>query len=186
MKQQMNEDGFVIVYSLMLTVVLMVLGVSGIGTSIFESKMAKNNALHKQTFYEADGGTEVGIRLLAENMKCIGGFGSTFISAGIGAGQIHLDPTRKEFWITNNLLDDPGLPDPAITDINDVHYKDFWYDSEHGTNYLRINGKTTLTLGSAIQMSPGYEGRGRGIGTDGAELECAINSLIQGMLNSET
>ncbi len=184
---QLGENGFILVYVLMLMVVLMFLGVSGISTSIFESKMAGNNAVHKQTFHEADGGTEVGIRLLAENMNCMlqGGFSPTSVSSGIGDG-IHFDATRQEFWITNNLLDDPGLPDPAITTTTNAKYKDFWYSTAYGTNYLRINGKTKLTIGTAIQMSAGYEGRGRGVGTDGAYLVFDINSLHLGERNSET
>lgn len=188
MKQQTNEDGFILVYVLILVVVLMILGVSGIGTSIFESQMAGNNALHKQTFYESDGGTEVGIRLIAENMKCIGGFTPTADADNvvtIGNG-ISLHSSRNEFWITNNILVDPGLPDPAITDTTNADFRDFWYDTAYGTNSLRINGKTRLTEGAAIQMSAGYEGRGRGVGTDGAYLEFDINSLHQGARNSET
>jgi hypothetical protein len=184
-RQQASEDGFVLVYVLMLMVVLMILGVSGIGTSIFETKMASNNALHKQTFYEADGGTEVGIRLVAENMKCIGGFSSASMTSGIGDG-INVVSGRHEFWITNNLLVDPGLPDPFLTDTTSTKHRDFWYNTEHGTNHLRINSKTKLTTGAAIQMSAGYEGRGRGVGTDGAYLKFDINSLHQGTRNNQS
>ena len=93
---------------------------------------------------------------------------------------------KSKFWMTNNELENPGLPDPSVTVTTDSKYKDFWYNTAYGTNYLRINGKTKLTLGAAIQMSAGYEGRGRGVGTDGAYLEFDINSLHQGTRNSES
>ncbi len=69
-----DEEGFILVWALLLLVVVSLLGTAGISTSIFETKMAANEALHKQTFYQADGGTENGIGLLKDNITCITGF----------------------------------------------------------------------------------------------------------------
>ena len=69
-----DEQGFILVWALLLMVVVTLLGVSGISTSIFETKMAANEALHKQAFYQADGGTENSIALLKHNITCISGF----------------------------------------------------------------------------------------------------------------
>ncbi len=192
-RQHTQEDGFVLVFVLMLMVVLMLLGVSGIGTSIFESKMTGNNALHKQTFYEADGGTEVGISLIGQNMNCQdqGGFDASSGINTIGAGQVKFHDSRSNFYVTNNELQDPGLSDPTMvladyTGTIPETTPDFIYNTEHGINYLRINSRNEMIKGNAFQASAGYEGRGRGSGTDGAYLVFGINSLHLGARNSET
>ena len=72
-----SEEGFVLVFTLLLLVVLMLLGVSAINTSVFESTMSVNDALYKRAFYQADGGTEIGLKLTYDNAICTqvnGGF----------------------------------------------------------------------------------------------------------------
>ncbi len=53
MKQHSNlgQQGFILVWALLLMIVVTLLGVAGISTSIFEERMAANEALHQQIFF---------------------------------------------------------------------------------------------------------------------------------------
>lgn len=86
-KTGQGEEGFVLVWALLLIVVLVLLGTFGISTSIFESKMAANDALHKQAFYQADGGTEVGLDMVRQNINCISGFALSSFKITGGGGR---------------------------------------------------------------------------------------------------
>ena len=186
-KTGQGEEGFVLVWSLLLMVVLLLLGTSGIGTSIFETQMAANSALHKQVFYQADGGTEVGLDLLKQNINCISGFASASFGSDTtadpytgGDGGIHLNNGKENFWVRNNILNDI----PAASDTNRDLFYPFNYPAGAPHTNVRINGRTKLTTGAAIEMTAGYEGRGKSIGQDGAGLVYDINAQYMGVRNS--
>lgn len=178
------------VWSLLLLIVVTLLGVAGISTSIFEERMAANEALHKQSFYEADGGSDNALALLVNNINCIGGFGTTsptfddgtttgfVIDAGIGIAE-----ASRNFWVSNNVLGDIGMP-------TDSDYDFVYPSSAAGTDdprtLGRINGQTRLMTGAALQMLAGYEGKGKGIGSDGAFLEYDLKVEHIGTRNSRT
>jgi len=174
-----DERGFVLVWALLLLVVLTLLGVAGISTSIFETKMAANEALHKRAFYQADGGTQNAISLLGHNITCISGFTKTL------DGGIVMKTGSENFWISNNDLNEI----PMASDTN----RDFYYPSNAGavgtdlphTNG-RINGNIKMMAGASIQQLAGYEGKGKGIGADGAYLVFDIKIERVGERNSRS
>lgn len=173
-----DDQGFILVWALLLMVVVTLLGVSGVSTSIFETKMAANEALHSQTFYQADGGTENGIALLKHNISCISGFTQTL------DGDIKMKTGSENFWLSNNDTD-------GINMASDSNY-DFYYPSNYVLNsgtprtMGRINGIVKMQAGASLQQLAGYEGKGKGIGADGAFLTFEINIERIGERNSRT
>ena len=169
------------VWSLLLLIVVTLLGAAGISTSIFEEQMAANEALHKQAFYEADGGSENGLALLINNINCIRGFSSSGSGVTVD-GDIFVDEGSINFWLSNNEVGDIDLP-------TDSDY-DFKYPSLAGTGTPRtlgrINGQTNLMTGAALQMLAGYEGKGKALGQDGSFLEYDIKVEHIGKRNSRT
>ncbi|MFC1831924.1 PilX N-terminal domain-containing pilus assembly protein [Thermodesulfobacteriota bacterium] len=162
-----NEQGYIMVWALLLLIVVTLLGVAGISTSIFEERMAANEALHKQTFYQADGGTEVGLGLLIHNINCISGFSATDLD-----GNITMNSTSSNFWLTNNQSSGSF---PMVSDTN----WDFQYpSSDNADNMTRvaINGTTQMVAGASLNELAGYEGKGKGVASDGAFLEFEIKS----------
>jgi hypothetical protein len=174
-----NEKGFILVWALLLLVVVMILGVSGISTSIFETKMAANEALHTQAFYQADGGTENGIALLKHNITCISGFSG---SGPVLDGDIKVKGGSENFWLTNNS----NSVVPMASNTN----WDFYYPAASNQVGIhtngRINGSTKLVAGSSLTQLAGYEGKGKSIGADGAFLVYDIKVERVGERNSRS
>jgi hypothetical protein len=178
-KTGQGEEGFVLVWSLLIVVVLVLLGTFGISTSIFESKMAVNSALHKQAFYQADGGTEVGLDLLRQNINCITGFISTsFPTAGGDNGIILTGDVN--FWLNN--FNPAGIA--AASDAN----RDLYYPNDGPAPHtnVRINGLTDLNIGSSQIGLAGYESLGTNIAQGGAGLVFQINAQYVGERNTES
>lgn len=183
-KTGLGEEGFVLVWALLLIVVLVLLGTFGISTSIFESKMAANDALHKQAFYQADGGTEVGLDMLGQNINCINGFKAASFPATGGDGNIAFVGDLN-FWINNNNED--GVS--AASDGN----RDFFYPADYNvpgqppkphTN-VRLNGRFIKDPGGSTIGMGGYEGLGTNIAKSGAGgLLYDINAQYVGIRNS--
>ncbi len=183
-----DEQGFILVWALLLLVVVTLLGASGISTSIFETKMAANEALRKQTFYQADGGTENSISLLQNNINCITGFTKT-LDGGIVLATTATGNTNplgsNNFWLSNN--------DTTEIDMASDTDRDFYYPSSAsapGTTIPhtngRINGSVKMMAGASLQQLAGYEGKGKGIGADGAYLVFDIKLERLGERNSRT
>lgn len=65
-----REQGFALITTLLILLVLTVLGILATNNTTIELRIAGNDRVHKQTFYQADGGTELIERLLYENSIC--------------------------------------------------------------------------------------------------------------------
>lgn len=146
-----NEQGFIMVWALLLLVVVTLLGVAGVTTSIFEEKMAANQALHKQAFYQADGGTENGLAVLKHNINCISGFSG---SSPVLGGDIKIDAGSENLWTNSSTIT------PTVSNTS----RDFYYSSANGqsltppyTNGI-INNLPDPALGSNLPQLGGYEG----------------------------
>jgi hypothetical protein len=161
-----NEGGFILVWALLIMVVLLILGVSGIGTSIFESLMTVNDALHKQSFYQSDGGTQTAGMLIEENVSCPGGFqasmgpGAALIEGNIVVSSLTL--AKNDNTITTSGSGHTGLPiDTPTATLRDAYY---FYDATDPTGKnlprtnIRAGGVATGSPGSSYIMGSGYEG----------------------------
>lgn len=191
-----NEQGFVLVTSLLIMLVLTIIGIAGSRNTSTELLIAGNDRTYKETFFNADGGAEVGQELLEQNLACITGFPSknNFVSpyTDLNGGALvdnFAYVKTIDFWRNFSPTDVPS-------DINDndtygIQNRDIFfpvntYSTSNPHTNLNIAGSTKLTTGSAIQMAAGYEGKGYALGSGGAYLIYDIFSQHLGKNNSES
>ena len=194
-KYRHGEEGFVLVMALLVMLVLSIIGIAANRNTSIELGIAGNDRTFKETFYEADGGTELAAEVIEQNIACLNftdyvlsGYDPAFTVtiADIDSGA-PVDDTgnvvgnQLGFW--GNFLDNDLDMEPR-DDNRDFYYPVYAAGEPH-TNF-RVAGSTKLTTGAAIQMAAGYEGRGKGIGTSGAILVYDINAQHIGKNNSET
>ena len=182
---QEKEDGFILITAMLILLVLTVMGLAVNRNTVTEWRIAMNDRLHKQTFYEADGATQLATEVLEQNIACL-----EFVADGTDQGKvlagaqkmshdINVDENSLGFW--RNYA--PGAM--PSDDSHDFFYPDNYRDGEPHTN-IKVAGKTKLTTGAAIMMAAGYEGPAKGIGVGGATLVFDINVQRMGRDNSES
>jgi hypothetical protein len=180
-----NEQGFVLVTALIIMVLLTIIGIAATNTSVTELQIAGNDRLQKQTFSQADGGTQMGSNLLEENISCPNGFASA-VPLQIGGAQVRI----QNFWTnetepTVSYPEDDGdlIPVPVSPNLPLRHIRIPNNDAVPHTN-LFFFGNSSLSTGNAIQMIAGYEGTGYSAATGGGQLVTNINSQHTGVNNS--
>lgn len=175
-----NESGFVLVASLLILVILVIIGVAATNTSTIELQIAGNEKVHKQTFYQADGGAELGSRLTFENAMCINSEG--FAEDSLGAGVKTIGEIQVEDLSFAAPAGTGSPPDPSDS-VRDASFPND--DTQPHTN-LSIAGNTQATAGSGLQMVAGYEGMGKGSAAGGTHVLYEIFSQHIGVNNSES
>jgi hypothetical protein len=174
-----KDGGFVLVWALLLMVVLLILGISGIGTSVFESMMTANDALHKQAFYQADGGANVASMLIEENVSCPVGFAKNWD----GGTHTMITPAVNQILVQTPILwSNPAFATPAAGVPSDANRDAFFFYNaadNAGTSILPTNlPRTNIKLGGVsvplpggpMEMAAGYEGKGKGLPGGGATI----------------
>jgi len=166
-----DESGFILIAVLVTLMLLVVIGFSATSTTTVEMQIAGNDKVHKRTFYEADGGTEVGGRMIEENVSCPAGFtGTEADGSAIINGIIAVDNKSLTYWKNTTAVD------PSDTSRDLFYPQD--YDPDNGDPHtnITIGGTTKYLAGSAIQMIAGYEGKGKGAAAGGAYIDYDIIS----------
>lgn len=160
-KTMKNERGFVLIVSLLMLVVLMIIGIAATNTTTIELQISGNDKVAKQTFYQADSGTEVGIRVVEDCIE----------SAGFDSNSWYGVTINKTDLYMNNALS-------AGADAS--------FMQGAGTTNLRfVAGATQTTPGSGSQMAAGYEGKGKSSASGGSFKVYDIQSQHQGPANSD-
>lgn len=179
-----NEEGFVLVASLLIMLVLTVLGIAGSRNTSMELLIAGNDRTYKETFYSADGGVEMGAETLEQSLACISGFtakndfvDTTFNGGALLDNLIYVRSDALDLWKNFAPTDEPSDTD------RDLFFPWDAAGDEPHTN-LNIAGDTKMTTGAAIQMLAGYEGKGKGISAGGTYLLYDILSQHMGKNNS--
>lgn len=160
-----NEQGFVLIVSLLMLVVLMIIGIAATNTTTLELQISGNDKVSKQTFYQADGGTQVGAELVEDAIDRSG-----YANDGFTLGTVTVQ--NKDFY----LNDATAVPVPNWASP----------DATMQQTALVFRGATEITPGSAIQMVAGYEGKGKASASGGAVRIYDIWSRHSGEVNSET
>jgi Tfp pilus assembly protein PilX len=163
-----NEEGTVLVASLVILAVLTVVGVIASTSTGIELLIAGNDRWHKMTFYAADGGKEAGIELLEQNITERGFSPGTVGTASIG---------QTHFY--TNVESGSTVPTTSNWDAA------FSYPGGC-SSYITMFGNTGLSTGSALQIASGYEGKGKGLGSGGAFILYSIRSFATGPVESES
>lgn len=163
-----NEQGFVLITSLLMLTVLMIIGIAATNTTTLELQISGNDKAAKQTFYQAEAGTQVGIELVEDGIER-SGYGSDNFSLGTVLIK------NEDFYLNENPT--PATP-PTDTEWNTP-------DVELQRTDLIFKGVTQLAPGSAIQMIAGYEGKGKAAASGGAIRKYDVWSRHSGNNNSE-
>ncbi len=176
-----NEQGYVLVTAMLILVILTLIGISMTNTTVTEIQIAGNDKLQKQSFTQADGGTEAGSNLLEENISCPGGFTGA-VPLQIGSSEI----ITANFWSIETEPTGPYPSDPSLLFPNGIRQiRISTNDAEPHTN-LNFFGNSSLSTGNAIQMLAGYEGTGYSAATGGGQLVTNVDSQHIGLNNSES
>lgn len=190
-----NEDGFVLVAVMLMLLVLAFIGITSTTTSNIELQIAGNDKVYKQTFYAADAGTEVGARMVEENLACPDGFTANVAAdtadtpqvlagSAIINGQIVVERTSVADLTPRDFAKTEASPATISDATRDMYYPQNYNNGPH-TNII-AGGPTSYSAGSAIQMVSGYEGKGKGSAAGGATINYTIISQRSGQNNSSS
>jgi len=194
-QHQGKEEGFILVAALMILLILTIMGIAMNRNTTTEIKVAANDRLHKQTFYEADGGTEFAAEVLEQNIACVifaeNGKGSTWrTNASVGDiildSNIAVDNGSLQLW--QNALGKysaSGNPDYPSDTLRDMWLPPNYMAGTPHTN-ITVEGIADLSAGSSIIFGGGYLGLGRSMASGGVSLEYEIDAQHIGAVNSES
>lgn len=184
-----REQGFVLITVLLILLVLTVLGFMATNNTTTELRIAGNEKTHKQTFYQADGGTELAERFLFANTIC------SYVQSGFSNKNV-----RGRLWAFDEAFadgDDPALNVDPNAEVSDSNREAAYYpgglidpanpltsDTTPHTNFL-ARYTTHPNPGSGMQMVSGYEGLGGG-SPSGTHRRYVITTQHHGLVNSLT
>lgn len=197
-----NEEGFVLVLSLLMLVLLTIIGIAATRTTTVELNIAGNGKVGKQTFYQADGATEIGAELVEQNIACAVGFETapggldnndptTFFSIGgvdVFDDSFAFDESMGDIAHAAGTM--AGTPAQNLAQLPALNVRSLRIpgdrvnrDAIPVTN-VAVWGQTLLATGSAIQLAQGYEGKGKGAAAGGAYIAYQIHAQHLGLTNS--
>lgn len=195
-----NEDGFVLVTSLLILLILLIIGVAATTNTSIELQIAGNEKVHKETFYGAESSVELGVEVLEQNLYCTTGFASTGTDDG-GVSVADLEGVVRVYERNaNDLIIYQNSP-PANADIRDITKMDvsFFFPINPALNlddldaagteqvsYLYIGGTTEMGPGGSLQQAAGYEGKGKSAAGGGVLKLYEVTALNRGRVNSES
>jgi len=157
-----NEKGFVLIVSLLMLLVLMIIGIAATNMTTIDLQISGNDKASKQTFYQAEAGTQVGSELVEDAIDRAG-----YDSDDFTFGAVTIE--HKDFYLNDATTGlDWDNPDVTMQQTS-----------------LLFTGATRIMPGSAIQMVAGYEGKGKAAGSGGAVRKYDIWSRHSGNANSK-
>jgi len=161
-----NEEGFVLITALMMLVILMIIGIAATTTTTVELQITGNDKAAKQTFYQAEAGTQIATQLVDD---CV-----FFGLSSNDVGAVHINNL--------NLCQNTAVNWSSV----DAYLPNNTTASAVPRTDLVFGGVTELLSGSAIQMAAGYEGKGKAAGSGGAVRKFDIRSHRIGRNNSDS
>jgi len=193
-----NENGFVLVISLIMLVILTLMGTFALNTTTSELQISGNDRVAKDAFYHADGGTEAAIELVEQNFSCPVGFKklepitdndpATFVSIG------GIDVFDRKFAVRETAADvagaaagakitDTDFPSNTIRSIRIPGNPAIRNDVAPHTN-IAAYSSTQYAAGNALEMAAGYEGKGHSAAGGGGIRAVEIVSAHIGNRNA--
>ena len=191
-----NESGYVLIGVLFILLLMIVIGLAGTTDTSLELQIASNDRIRRETFYQADGTTQIAVRLVEESVGSAGAF------TALDSDSILIDPDTPNNTVL--IVDDTLWNNQAgrgFTDVKDDTAigggRDFAYfpdgydttladpDAEPHSNII-VDGVTTTIAGSGLQQLAGYEGKGKGSAGGGGKILYTIYSQYKGKNESES
>jgi hypothetical protein len=195
-----NEEGYILVVTLLILVLLTVIGLAMNRNTSLELLISGNDKVHKETFIQADGGTEVAAEILELNIGCLdfaanGGKADAIANiadeadsnaisidgrVGVGGNSLRLWQNGTGHWSENG----------SITSYPTDDARDIWIPSDYAagephTN-VTVEGSANFAQGSSILLAAGYLGLGWGMGSGGIIMKYEIHSQHIGTRQSES
>ncbi len=185
-----EEDGFVLVMTLLIMLLLVLIGVFATTSTDLELQIAGAERTHNETFYNSESGLEIATALLEENISCAQGFTSGSAASDRMIGPIRVYSDSLAFWLNDSPTDSEVLgflndPDNEADFTLGSNFPWVFPDPDRATN-IRVGGDVTFTPGAALQMAAGYVGLGKAAAAGGAIIVYDIYSQHLGLQNSET
>lgn len=192
-----NEDGFVLIGVLFILILMIIIGMAATSDTTLELQIAGNERIYKETFYQADGTTQVAARLVEESVGMAGPF--TDLSGNNLDPGLLVDPDDANntiFIIDHTIWDNThgrGFEDLKDDTTPDGGGRDFVYypggydptDTSPHSNII-VDGVTTTIAGAGLQQLAGYEGKGKGTAGGGGQILYTIYSQYKGKNQSES
>ena len=172
-KQIKNEQGFVLITSLLMLTVLMIIGIAATNTTDIELQISGNDKANTMTFYAADSGNELSKELIELTVYERGWENEAGTTKTIGPITIQ----NKDYWLN---------PDLPTVEVPSSANRDVSLPFDRGQTYLRVGTNGELSSGGAIQMAAGYEGVGKGAAGGGAWIIYDVRSRHDGVNNSQS
>ena len=94
-KKVNNEQGFVLIASLMMLMVLMIIGIAATNTTNIELQISGNDKLNKQTFYQAEAAVNEAVQIIMENPADHKNSATWLLADGV----VTVGPSGNEFTI---------------------------------------------------------------------------------------
>jgi len=193
-----NESGYVLIGVLFILLLMIVIGLAGTTDTGLELQIASNDRIRRETFYQADGTTQIAVRLVEESVGSAGAF------TALDSDKILKDPDTPTSNNTVLIVDDILWDNEAARDFTDVKDdttvgggRDFAYfpdgydttladpDTDPHSNVI-VDGVTTTVAGAGLQQLAGYEGKGKGTAGGGGKILYTIYSQYKGKNESES
>ena len=112
-----NEQGFVLIASLLMLMILMIIGVAATNTTIIELQISGNDKLNKQTFYQAEAVINEAVQIVqndaADYKENATWLIQNPVTAGVlttGSGGTETTDVYTDATWTNNTAASTGLP----------------------------------------------------------------------------
>jgi len=195
-----NESGYVLIGVLFILLLMIVIGLAGTTDTGLELQIASNDRIRRETFYQADGTTQIAVRLVEESVGSAGPFTKQ------DSDNILKDPDTSTPNTTVLIVDDTLWNNEAGRDFTNVDdpdpadptkSRDFAYfpggydttladpDTDPHSNVI-VDGVTTTVAGAGLQQLAGYEGKGKGTAGGGGKILYTIYSQYKGKNESES
>lgn len=183
-----NESGYVLLGALLILVLLIVIGLAATTNTSLEIQIAGNDRIHKETFYQADGGIQTAVRLVEESLGAPGGFTSLYVNDVL---KDPVNPNNTILIVDKTLSENTNVArnQNSVSDAaRDVAYFPNGYDPTNATPHTNIiaDGITSTIEGAGLQMLAGYEGKGKGTAGGGGKILYSIYSQHIGRVQSES
>ncbi|MBI5050263.1 MAG: hypothetical protein HZC11_05160 [Nitrospirae bacterium] len=168
-----DEQGIVLILSLLLLLVATVVGIAALSTSTTNVMIAGNQRLSEINFSAADGGVSVSVPIIETTAydRAVSSLYTSYVISGDFDDEISGVSPRDSDTASGSpdLQFTLGSGVSAVTVSIDVDYLYSGYSA-----------------GSAIEFASGYEGLGKGAGAGGTEVYYSMNSVAAGTVGSES
>lgn len=183
-----NEGGYVLVGALLILLLLVVIGIAATTSTIMEIQIAGSDRTHKENFYMADGGTQIGSELVEQSIWDFPGAVLPTVNgvSYLGAMTFFISGSPADY---QSLFMNPDVDPNIVTPVRDAYFN-YGVPDPLGITVprtdIQVGGHAVQNAGGSLQQLAGYEGRGKGAAGGGGGRLYGIHSISYGNDNSES